>query len=416
MVEILLVEDATFYRTVIKSQLETQFGYTVTAVESYQAAVDAVSRGKVSFDLALLGRTLPDAPNGEVIDVIAGMTIPSIIFSTTFSESLRDQLSHPHIVDYVVKDSPTSINYILNTVHRYIKNGACTALVVDDSQLSIQQITALLKKFNFNVFSTANSREALNLFNKTPDIQLVICDYNMPEMDGLELCKQIRSQKSREQVCFIGVSAYGNQAVSAQFLKAGANDFLTKPFLNEEFFCRITMNMDALDKVRELDDLVYTDMISQLKNRRYLEKIYPKFCQDAQNLNLPISCAFFELNSFRDFNNSHGTEAGDALLFMIAREFENHLNQTMPLIVRYGGSQCCVLYSGQETDSFLAEIERLHHHINQKGFAFEDTTLYFSMTAALCTSNTGQNDDILTKTRKTLDGPDARPGEIITVR
>lgn len=416
MVDILLVEDATFYRTVIKSQLETQFGYNVTAVESYQEAVAAVSNGDINFDLALLGRTLPDAPNGEVIDVIAGMTIPSIIFSATFSESLRDLLAHPHIIDYVVKDSPTSISYILNTIHRYIKNATCTALVVDDSQLAVQQMTALLNKFNFNVISATNSRDALKLFFNTPGIQLVICDYNMPTIDGVDLCKQIRSQKSREQVCLIGVSAYGNQAVSAQFLKAGANDFLTKPFLNEEFFCRITMNMDALDKVRELDELVYTDMITQLKNRRYLEKIYPKFCEDAKKLNLPISCAFFELDSFRDFNDTHGTDAGDALLFMIAREFEEDLNQTMPLVVRYGGSQFCVLYSGEETDSFLAEIERLHHHINQKGFAFEGTTLYFSMTAALCQLNIGQSDDILTKTRKTLDGPNVRPGEIITVR
>jgi PleD family two-component response regulator len=80
--------------------------------------------------------------------------------------------------------------------------------------------------------------EALALLEEHPDIKIVITDYNMPEMDGFELTSQIRKTHSVGQLSIIGISAHGGSVLSAKFLKKGANDFLIKPFSNEEFFWR----------------------------------------------------------------------------------------------------------------------------------------------------------------------------------
>jgi PleD family two-component response regulator len=62
----------------------------------------------------------------------------------------------------------------------------------------------------------------------------------MPVMDCFELTKRIRSTYNKEELAIIGMSTYGNQSLSAKFIKTGANDFLNKPFFKEEFYCRVT--------------------------------------------------------------------------------------------------------------------------------------------------------------------------------
>lgn len=414
MAEILLVEDAKFFRNIIKSQIENKFGYTVTAVETYGEAVEQLTVSNKHFDLGLLDLNLPDAPDGEIVDIVTGMGVPSLIFSGAFNEAVRDLLEHPNVIDYVVKDSPASLNYVLNMVDRYFKNAMSHALVVDDSRVALKHMETLLKRFNFKVLSAATGDAAVTIFNENPDIRLVICDYNMPDMQGTELCKLIRTKKNREQVCIIGVSAYGNQTLSAQFLKAGASDFLVKPFLTEEFFCRITLNMDALDKVHKLDELVYTDLVSQLKNRRYLEEEYENICHSADTHPLSLSCAFFELDDFKAFNDTHGNDAGDAILFMMAREFERHFNRTSPLVVRYGGSQFCFLCATDQINNFVEEMQKLHQNIINRKFRFGKQLLTVDVTGVLCIATPGKYTDLLDETKRTLDSEVTRKGCFIT--
>ncbi|GGF53411.1 diguanylate cyclase [Terasakiella brassicae] len=414
MAEILLVEDAKFFRNIIKSQIETKFGYNVTAVETYSEAVEQLTNSNKHFDLGLLDLNLPDAPDGEIVDIVTGMGVPSLIFSGHFSEAVRDMLEHPSVIDYVVKDSPASLNYVLNMVDRYFKNSTCCALVVDDSRVALKHMETLLKRFNFKVLCASKGHEALNVFNENPDIRLIICDYNMPDMQGTELCKLIRAQKNRDQVCIIGVSAYGNQTLSAQFLKAGASDFLVKPFLTEEFFCRITLNMDALEKVHKLDELVHTDLVSQLKNRRFLEEEYERTCQTAETNNLSLACAFFELDDFKAFNESHGNDGGDAILFMMAREFERHFNRTSPLVVRYSGSQFCFLCATDQPNNFVEEMQTLHRHIINRDFRFGKQHLSVDVSGMLCIASPGKYADLLDDTKRTLESQAARKGCFVT--
>ncbi|SCA57208.1 putative Response regulator receiver modulated diguanylate cyclase [Candidatus Terasakiella magnetica] len=402
MAEILLVEDAKFFRTVLKSQIEGSFGYNVTAVETYGEAVKELTSRQNHYDLALLDLNLPDAPDGEIVDVVSGMSIPSIIFSGSFSEEIRDLLERPNIIDYVVKDSPASLNYVLNTVDRYFKNNHCKVLVVDDSRVARKHMVALLRQFNFNVFSAENGQEALKVFNEHGDIRLVITDYNMPDMQGVDVCKRIRAKKNRDEVCIIGVSAYGTHAISAQFLKAGASDFLVKPFLTEEFFCRVTLNMDALDKVHELDELVYTDLVTQLKNRRYLEAKYKRIYKRARELELNLVCAFFELDDFKEFNDKYGSDAGDAILFMLAREFEKTFKSS-GLTTRYGGSQFCLLGTTDNLDDYMEHIQNAHNMLTQKTFNFADQELNISFTTCVCSLKDIASADILAKTKSAIN-------------
>jgi len=83
-----------------------------------------------------------------------------------------------------------------------------------------------------------------------PEITLMLTDHIMPGMDGFELTAKARSMFSMERLAIIGISAATEEDISINFLKCGANDYLSNPFSYQEFLCRIHQNLDMLDIVK----------------------------------------------------------------------------------------------------------------------------------------------------------------------
>jgi len=114
------------------------------------------------------------------------------------------------------------------------------------------------------------------MLEKDQDIRLVVSDYNMPDMDGFELARRIRRRYPAEQVRVIGISSSTDRTISAGFLKAGAHDFIARPFVLEELQCRIASNAETLLRMRQLHDLAWRDYLTGLFNRRYFFERGPK--------------------------------------------------------------------------------------------------------------------------------------------
>ena len=80
----------------------------------------------------------------------------------------------------------------------------------------------------------------------------MITDYNMPDIDGFELTRRIRASIGSHRLRIIGVSSSTNRLLSARFLKAGGNDFILRPFIDEEFYCRVNQNLDTLLQIQSM--------------------------------------------------------------------------------------------------------------------------------------------------------------------
>lgn len=189
-IDILLVEDAKFYRSVLKSQLEKELNCNVICAETFKQATSILKERGNTFFLALLDLNLPDAPNGEIVEYVISQPIPSIVFSGHFNEEIRDDLMQKNIIDYVVKDSPASIEYVISTVKRIYLNQFIKVLLVDDSKTARYQMRGLLHRYKFQVLEACDGLEALKVLDENPDIMLIITDYNMPNLDGFELTKK----------------------------------------------------------------------------------------------------------------------------------------------------------------------------------------------------------------------------------
>jgi diguanylate cyclase (GGDEF)-like protein len=233
--------------------------------------------------------------------------------------------------------------------------------VVDDSRISRTQIMRSLETQKFIVLEASNGEEALNLLKRNPDTMLIITDYKMPRMDGFELIAQVRKEYATDRLAIIGISAYGSSLISIQFLKRGANDFITKPFLVEELYLRVKQNIEMLEHIDAFQKLSNLDFLTQLYNRRFFFEIGNKIFENAKRRNLELTTALLDLDRFKNVNDTFGHEAGDKALKHVADLLARNF-RSADVVARYGGEEFAILainMDRKQTDKVFNRIRTL---------------------------------------------------------
>ena len=131
MVNILVVEDSKIVSDSLKNLIENELGYSCVVAESKKEAAEYLLKYKGKFDVALLDLGLPDAPKGEVVDLIRKFSIPTIILTGSNLQADEEKFRNKEIVDYVIKDGSYSIKYAISVVKRIVNNKSVKVLVVD---------------------------------------------------------------------------------------------------------------------------------------------------------------------------------------------------------------------------------------------------------------------------------------------
>lgn len=247
---ILVAEDSNVFTSMISKRLKELFDIDVFICRNFEDLQLVYDKSEIPISLAISNINLPGAENGEALDYLIDLSIPTIVFTGTFQESTREQILAKDIVDYVLKDNIFAVDMLAESVCRFLTNHRHHVLIVDDSATARALLSSRLKRYNFRVSLAENGAKALELLKAFPDIGLMVTDYNMPDIDGFELTRRIRSTTGSHQLRIIGVSSSSNRLLSARFLKAGGNDFMLRPFIDEEFYCRVNQNLDTLVQIR----------------------------------------------------------------------------------------------------------------------------------------------------------------------
>ncbi|MET1027117.1 MAG: diguanylate cyclase [Dongiaceae bacterium] len=339
---ILVVEDSRFFSQLVQKGLVERIGAHVTTAMSLAEAKDIVAKAELPFNLALVDIMLPDSENGEAVDFLQSQNIPIIVFTSIFSNDLRERLLAQKVIDYVVKDTPTSLNYLLSLVERLHRNRERKVLIVDDSKTFRQYLSGLMRVYQFQVYEAANGQAAIDMLASVPDIRMVITDYHMPDMNGVDMIKRIRTKYDQERLAIIGISTSGSGVLSAEFIKYGANDFINKPFLREEFFCRIVQNVRMLDLVDQLRDAANEDFLTGLKNRRHLFETGTRLYESMKREQVSLVAAMIDIDSFKQINDTYGHDAGDAVLQQISHDLRARFRRA-DVITRFGGEEFAAL-------------------------------------------------------------------------
>lgn len=377
---VLLVENSRAYTSMLREAIEQRVELPVSVASSL-AEARALLDAQDDWFLVLTGMVLADSDRDQILDFFNARNLSTIVVSGVYDEELRKRALQQQIIDYVLKSTPDSIDYLVWLVQRLERNRRISALVVDDQLSSRSFISSLLAVQGYRVASVADGNSALRTVEADPSIRLCIVDQEMPTMDGIELTRRLRQLRARDRMAVIGVSGSTDASLIPRFLKSGANDFLRKPFSREEFFCRVSQNVEQLELIGTLQDLATRDFLTGLPNRRsFLEQSERLLAQSKSD---DITVSILDIDHFKHVNDSYGHEAGDQALRAMAQTLLAH---TRPgdYSGRFGGEEFCMLVHGLDAEAAHQHLEALRKAVEAMCIDISGRPLKITISIGAC--------------------------------
>lgn len=363
MAKILIVDDSKIITHSLHSLLKIP-GHDCDIANSLKQTKQLLDKD-TNYQVALLDLSLPDAPNGEIVDYVKKYNIPIVVL--TGSESYKDEKTfrEKEIVDYVIKDGSFAIDYAASIALRIIANETTQILVVDDSVVSRSYIKDMLELYNINCLEAQDGKEALELFETHSDIKIVITDYNMPNMDGLELTRRIRTKYKKSELAIIVTSADTQKRLPEKFIKSGANGFLYKGFSKEKLYLTISQSLELLDMFQHVLDKANKDFMTGMYNRRYFFDEGTSLFKRSVKKSVPVCVSMIDIDKFKNINDTYGHDIGDLAIQEVAIVLDKHLDSKDSLIARFGGEEFCIIHIGRKVEEVHKKLEDIRKDFEQ---------------------------------------------------
>jgi len=274
-------------------------------------------------------------------------------------------------------------------------------LIADDDPVARRILEALLGKYGYDVVSVCDGTEALEELQKPEGPNLVISDWMMPGMDGLELCRKSRELNRSDYIYFIILTTKGRKEDTVQGLEAGADDYLVKPFDQSELRCRIKIGERILDLERRIVRLASTDHLTGVLNRRAFVERMEGEVQRSSREGTPLSLVLVDIDHFKQINDRFGHQAGDLVL---QRFVETLLESVRPydFVGRHGGEEFVVCLPGTDADQAGHVAERMRKEVEETRIELVDGTETLQLTASfgVASSRQGSKETVDSLTRR----------------
>jgi two-component system cell cycle response regulator len=242
----------------------------------------------------------------------------------------------------------------------------CRVLVVDDDDLVRARLIALLRSAEFEVESAADGKEALRLMEER-HFQVLCTDWQMPDMDGLSLCRIVRSENADSYVYVLMLTVRDSKEDVLKGLSAGADDYIAKSAPVEEILARmevarrITHIEHSLRRSnRENRRLSVTDALTGAYNLRYLMKHLPRELARSQRYLHPLAVLSCDIDRFKLINDAHGHAVGDEVLRAFTARASSCLREGSDWLARVGGDEFMVVLPETDVAGANRVARKLH--------------------------------------------------------
>ena len=246
-------------------------------------------------------------------------------------------------------------------------------LIGDDSLTQRVMLDAITRKWGFDAVLAEDGRQAFDILSAPDAPRLVLLDWEMPGLDGPEICRRLRARQDRDPPYILLLTARGDTADIVAGLDAGANDYLRKPFDNTELHARLRVGARMLDMQAELNDaraaLEYQashDDLTGLMNRGAVMRALEAAIEQGRANGTTLQVGLLDIDHFKQVNDCHGHPAGDEVLREAAHRLWSNL-RSGDLVGRYGGEEFLVLVNGEVADT-PEFFERLRSSIAERPF------------------------------------------------
>lgn len=247
-------------------------------------------------------------------------------------------------------------------------------LIAEDDAATRATLASALRKSGYEVFETVNGAEAFYLLQSCDAPRIAILDWMMPEMDGITVLKKLREIPSERPPYIIMLTVKGTKSDIISGLEAGANDYLSKPFDLNELKARIEVGhrmielQEALIVSREkLAHQATHDPLTGLFNRRAILDHLHKELQRASRYGGVMAVGIFDIDHFKQINDTHGHQTGDEVLCSFADLISANIRE-YDAFGRMGGEEFLLITPLKSEIRPLALYERLRDYVASGDF------------------------------------------------
>jgi len=244
------------------------------------------------------------------------------------------------------------------------KSQTSTILAVDDNPRNLQVIGSLIKKWGYNTVLAQSASECLEYLNKnSPD--LILMDILMPDMDGYEACRKIKTDSKNNHIPILFITALSETNNIVTAFKSGGVDYITKPFIAEEVKARIDVHLKLKAALEKLERMTITDEMTGAYNRRYANIILQRELKIARRLSQKFIVCGIDIDNLKIINDNHGHDGGDILIKKVVEMIKLTIRET-DYIFRMGGDEFMLVLPDTKMPEGQSLLKRLHHRIHQE--------------------------------------------------
>jgi diguanylate cyclase (GGDEF)-like protein len=221
----------------------------------------------------------------------------------------------------------------------------CRVLVVDDDDLVRARLTALLRNAEFEVETASNGEDALRIL-ASRRCQILLTDWQMPDMDGLSLCRIVRAEHGKSYVYVVMLTVRDSKEDLLEGLGAGADDYVVKGAPVEEILARLEVARritqvegDLRRSNLENRRLAVTDPLTGAYNLRFLMKHLPREMARSQRYLHPLAVLSCDIDRFKQINDAYGHDIGDEVLRALVARADSCIRAGSDWLARVGGDE-----------------------------------------------------------------------------
>jgi diguanylate cyclase (GGDEF)-like protein len=255
-----------------------------------------------------------------------------------------------------------------------------TVLAVDDSTLYRKLVENSLSGERYTLWFAKNGRAALDLFAEHQPA-VVITDWDMPDIGGLELCRRIRRDFRGISSHLILLTGNTDKAQVIEGLAAGADDYLTKPFHTGELVARVEVGRRIVELHREvqtknrlLEEMALTDSLTGLPNRRAVDVWASRQLSAAARHAFSFWAVMTDLDSFKKVNDTYGHDAGDTVLKSFADILKTNSRES-DICARLGGEEFLLMMTHSDKEGMKTAVGRIREQFENTSVSFGDKTI-----------------------------------------
>jgi two-component system cell cycle response regulator len=249
-------------------------------------------------------------------------------------------------------------------------------LVADDSRIYRKLVEDTLSEKQYALLFAKSGREAIDLFSEHHP-SLVITDWMMPDLSGIELCEHIRNHSSQASYTYLIIlTGITEKDKLVKGLAAGADDYLTKPFHSDELLARVGVGHRIVELHRQLEaknllleELALTDSLTGLPNRRAIEAWATRQLSGAARYGFSFLVVVADLDHFKTVNDTHGHEAGDKVLKKFSEILKTNSRRS-DICGRIGGEEFLFILTHTTQENARVVIERIRAELQATKFDF----------------------------------------------